>query len=104
MKETISRNCNTCGIEFVLTYYNKVDYSEIPKTCTRCWNKSLTSYYTSTRDNLPMVSRPNPYVSKSLVKKEIVNKGLLKSTPVAKKEELPKNLELAVRDLLAAIS
>jgi hypothetical protein len=104
MKEVISRNCNTCGIEFVLTYYNKVDYSEIPKTCTRCWNKSLTQYYTSTRDNIPMVSRPNPYVSKSLVNKQIVNKGYLaKTTPVSKKEELPKNLELAVRDLLAAI-
>jgi len=51
-----------------------------------------------------MVSRPNPYVSKSLVNKQIVNKGYLtKTTPVSKKEELPKNLELAVRDLLAAI-
>lgn len=109
MKETISRNCSTCGIEFVLTYYNKVDYSEIPKTCTRCWNKSLTNYYTSTRDGLPMISRPNPYSNKNSFKKESKDKTYFTLTnkqlsALKKKEELPKNLELAVRDLLAAIS
>jgi hypothetical protein len=56
-----------------------------------------------------MISRPNPYSNKNSFKKEskdntyftLTNKQL---SAMKKKEELPKNLELAVRDLLAAIS
>jgi hypothetical protein len=49
--QTVTKNCKNCKTSFTITYYLTVA-DEATDICNRCWNKRVSSYWTSTRDVL----------------------------------------------------
>jgi len=58
--QKVTKKCVSCGNKFSITYYAKVEEEgDLTSTCNRCWNKQISSYWSSTRDVLK-TNKPSP--------------------------------------------
>ena len=91
----ISKVCQYCKTIFSTIYYAKVEDDDVTNVCSRCWNKHVSKFWTSTRDVLKnnRVSQTNSNFEKFRSKNDrqqfSANRYLWNLTPESTNKKTP---------------